>query len=234
MPHAKTILITGVTRGIGRAMAEEFIRLGHTVLGCGRSAKHIEQLQRAFPKPHDFCAIDVSSDEQVKSWAAALLASHGPPDLLLNNAGVVNRNAPLWEVPAREFDGVVDVNLKGTANVIRHFVPAMVKRGSGVIVNFSSGWGRSTSSEVAPYCATKWAIEGLTQALSQELPSGMAAIPLNPGIIDTEMLRSCFGGSASSYPSPEEWAEAAVPFILKLEPSDNGKQLTVPIRRADD
>jgi NAD(P)-dependent dehydrogenase (short-subunit alcohol dehydrogenase family) len=154
--------------------------------------------------------------------------------LLLNNAGVINRNAPLCKVSAREFNQVVDVNLKGVANVIRHFVPAMVKRQSGVIVNLSSGWGRSTDAEVAPYCATKWAIEGLTQSLAQELPSGMAVIPLNPGIINTDMLRSCFGGSASSYPSPEEWAKVAVPFLLKLGPDDNGKPLTVPIRGAND
>jgi NAD(P)-dependent dehydrogenase (short-subunit alcohol dehydrogenase family) len=126
------------------------------------------------------------------------------------------------------------VNLKGTANVIRHFVPAMVKRKSGVIVNFSSGWGRSTSAEVAPYCATKWAIEGLTQALAQELPAGMAAVPLNPGIINTGMLRSCFGGSASGYPTPQAWAKIAAPFLLKLGASDNGQPLTVPIRGAND
>jgi NAD(P)-dependent dehydrogenase (short-subunit alcohol dehydrogenase family) len=129
---------------------------------------------------------------------------------------------------------VVDVNLKGVANVIRHFVPAMVKSKSGVIVNFSSGWGRSTSAEVAPYCATKWAIEGLTQALAQELPPGMAAVPLNPGIINTGMLRSCFGGSASGYPTPQEWAKIALPFILKLGASDNGQPLTVPVRGAND
>jgi NAD(P)-dependent dehydrogenase (short-subunit alcohol dehydrogenase family) len=96
-----------------------------------------------------------------------------------------------------------------------------------LIVNFSSGWGRSTDAEVAPYCATKWAVEGLTQALAQELPKGLAAIPLNPGIIDTDMLRSCFGGSASSYPSPQEWAKRAVPFLLKLGPRENGQPLTV-------
>jgi hypothetical protein len=63
--------------------------------------------------------------------------------------------------------------------------------------------------------------------MAQELPRGMAAIPLNPGIVDTDMLRSCFGGSAAGYPSPEQWAEAAVPFLLELGPKDNGKPLTV-------
>jgi len=234
MSRGKVVLITGVTRGLGRAMAEEFARLGHTVLGCGRSAKEIEKLRRKLGEPHDFYPVNVAHDEAVKSWASVVLTSHGPPDLLLNNAGIINGNARLWEVAAREFDAVVDTNLKGVANVIRHFVPEMVKRKRGVIVNFSSGWGRATDAEVAPYCATKWAIEGLTQSLAQELPSGMAAVPLNPGIIDTDMLRSCFGGSAASYPGPGEWAKAAVPFLLKLGAADNGKQLTAPIRRAND
>jgi NAD(P)-dependent dehydrogenase (short-subunit alcohol dehydrogenase family) len=170
----------------------------------------------------------------VKSWASICLTTHGPPDLLLNNAAIINRNAPLWEVGAREFSDLIDINVKGPANVIRHFVPAMVKRKRGVIVNFSSGWGRSADAEVAPYCASKWAIEGLTQSLAQELPTGMAAIPLNPGIINTEMLRSSFGGSAAAYPAAEEWAKIAAPFLLRLGPRDNGKQLTVPIRGATD
>jgi len=234
MSRRKVVLITGVTRGLGRAMAEEFARLGHTVLGCGRSAREIEKLLQKLGKPHDFYPVDVADDDAVKSWASVLLASHGPPDLLLNNAGMINANARLWEIAAREFEAVVNTNLNGVANVIRHFVPEMVKRKHGVIVNFSSGWGRATDAEVAPYCATKWAIEGLTQSLAQELPSGMAAVPLNPGIIDTDMLRSCFGGSASSYPGPVEWAKVAVPFLLKLGASDNGKPLTVPIRKAGD
>lgn len=234
MSRGKVVLITGVTRGLGRAMADEFARLGHTVLGCGRSAREIEKLRQTFGKPHDFYPVDVADDEAVKSWASVVLTSHGPPDLLINNAGIINSNARLWEIAAREFDAVVDTNLKGVANAIRHFVPEMVKRKRGVIVNFSSGWGRATDAEVAPYCATKWAIEGLTQSLAQEMPSGMAAVPLNPGIIDTEMLRSCFGGSAASYPKPDEWAKVAVPFLLRLGVGDNGKPLTVPVRRAND
>jgi len=120
------------------------------------------------------------------------------------------------------------VNIKGVFNVIRAFVPAMIQKKRGVIVNFSSGWGRTTAPEVAPYCATKWAIEGLTQSLAQELPAGMAAVPLNPGVIDTEMLRSSFGASAGSYSKPEIWARSAVPFLLKLGPAHNGQALTVP------
>jgi NAD(P)-dependent dehydrogenase (short-subunit alcohol dehydrogenase family) len=209
-------------------MAEEFARLGQVVSGCGRSPDEIVQLQKRFGKKHRFSVVDVTHDEEVKAWAESVLKLHGAPDLLINNAGVINKNAPLWKVGPREFSKVIDVNLKGTANTIRHFVPAMIQVKRGVIVNFSSGWGRSTDAEVAPYCATKWAIEGLTNAFAQELPRGMAAIALNPGIINTAMLQSCFGDSASSYPSPSEWARKAVPFILKLAPEDSGKQVTVP------
>jgi NAD(P)-dependent dehydrogenase (short-subunit alcohol dehydrogenase family) len=113
-------------------------------------------------------------------------------------------------------------------NVIFSFMSSMIQHGKGVVVNFSSGWGRSTSPEVAPYCATKWGIEGLTAALAQELPAGLAAVALNPGIIDTRMLRSCFGAGAASYPTPEEWAKAAVPYLASLGTRHNGKALTVP------
>ena len=227
----RIVVITGVTRGLGRALAEELILQGHTVLGCGRTKKEIDQLHRRFKEPHDFYRVDTASDDEVKSWSSLLLSAHGPPDLLLNNAGIINRNAPLWEVSAREFSEVIDVNLKGVANLIRHFAPAMVKRKRGVIVNFSSGWGRSVDAEVAPYCASKWAIEGLTLALAREVPSGMAAVSLNPGIINTAMLQSTFGSSAETYISPQQWAKRAVPFLLGLGPADNGKQLEIaPIR----
>jgi NAD(P)-dependent dehydrogenase (short-subunit alcohol dehydrogenase family) len=224
----RLIVLTGVSRGLGRALAEKFISLGHTVLGCARSAGAIQELARQVGPPHEFYPVNVASDDEVKSWASLVTTRHGAPDLLINNAGVINRTAPLWDVPAGEFDGVVDVNLRGVANTIRHFVPAMLAHKRGVIVNFSSGWGRSTDAEVAPYCATKWAIEGLTQSFSQELPAGMAAVAVNPGIINTDMLRACWAGSAKNFPSPEQWVEQAAPFLLALGPEHNGRPLTVP------
>lgn len=222
----RKVLITGVSRGLGRAMTEELIRLGHIVIGCSRAEVTVSQLKSKHGAPHRFDVVDVSVDAQVRAWAADVIRSHGTPDLLLNNAAVTNRNASLWKVPADEFDRVIDINIKGVANIIRHFVPAMVKSSAGVIVNFSSGWGRSTDAEVAPYCASKWAIEGLTRALAQELPKGMAAVPLNPGVIDTDMLRCSFGNEAGHYPSPEKWAKGAVPYILAIGSRDNGKPLT--------
>jgi NAD(P)-dependent dehydrogenase (short-subunit alcohol dehydrogenase family) len=224
----RRILITGAGRGLGLAMTEKFVELGHTVLGCSRQKPHVEALNKRFGSPHQFDTVDVADDTAVGKWAKTILADGGPPDLLLNNAAVVNRNAPLVDVPPDDFSRIIDVNIKGIFHVIRHFLPAMLAAGKGVIVNFSSGWGRSTSPEVAPYCATKYAVEGLTLALAQELPAGMAAIPLNPGIINTDMLQSCFGADAGQYPTPEKWAKKAVPFLLALGPKDNGQSLTAP------
>jgi NAD(P)-dependent dehydrogenase (short-subunit alcohol dehydrogenase family) len=215
------IVITGVTRGLGRALAEEFIRGGHTVMGCGRGGEAVFDLRMTHAAPHDFSVVDVAL------WAARILETGSPPDLLINNAGLMNRLAPLWEQDDREFTKVVDVNLRGVANVIRHFVPAMVAAKQGVIVNLSSGWGRSVSPDVAPYCATKFAVEGLTKALAAELPAGMAAVPLNPGVIDTEMLRQAWSDGAAAHPKAEVWARTAAPFILGLGPPHNGQSLSV-------
>lgn len=221
----RRILITGATRGCGRSMVERFIEAGHTVIGCGRTAKLVDAMRSEFGTPHRFDTIDVADDRTVAAWAKSVLSTSLIPDLLINNAAVINRSAPLWEITADEFQQIVNVNIVGTANVIRHFLPAMIQRGRGTIVNFSSGWGRSTAPDVAPYCATKYAIEGLSNALAQELPAGMACVAFNPGIINTEMLQSCWSDGANSYPSPDQWSRSAVPFLLSIGPSHNGRSL---------
>jgi NAD(P)-dependent dehydrogenase (short-subunit alcohol dehydrogenase family) len=230
----RNIVITGISRGCGRALAEYYLAQGHRVAGCARSQEIVDELLAKHGPLHHFAAVDVSDDEEVRVWACDVLAHFGAPDLLVNNAAVIAGNARLWDIPVHEFDVVIDVNIKGTAHVLRHFLPAMIHRQSGVVVNFSSGWGRSTSPDVSAYCASKWAIEGLTQALAQELPSGLCAVSLNPGIINTEMLQACFGKeSAATYPTAPEWAQSAGPYLLGLGPKDNGQALTVPGIPAD-
>ena len=224
----KTIVITGVTRGIGRGLVEEFDRLGHKIIGCGRTAEQVNELQKTLGAKHQFSRIDVTDDESVADWAIKTFADHGSPDLLINNAAIINSNNSLVNISATEFNAVVDINIKGVANVIRHFGPEMIKRNHGIIVNLSSGWGRSTSPDVAPYCATKWAIEGLSKAMAEELPSGMACVPLSPGVVNTTMLQSCFGNGADTAIKPKTFAKVAAPFLLRLGPKDNGQSLTVP------
>ncbi len=221
------IVITGVTRGLGRALAEYYMKEGHEVIGCGRSGPEIFEMRMDHPD-HQFSVVDVALDNKVSLWATEALGIGEAPDLLINNAGMMNRLAPVWEQSDAEFTKLVDVNLRGVANVLRYFVPPMVEAKRGVIVNMSSGWGRAVSPDVASYCMTKWGIEGLTKALAEELPDGMAAVPLSPGTVDTDMLRSCWAEGAGSSPKVEDWVQSAGPYILSLGTKDNGISVTVP------
>jgi len=223
----RKILLTGVSRGLGQALCDAFVADGHSVAGCARSATAIDELNQRYGAPNHFAAVDLSDDTAVAAWIETVTKEWGTPDLVINNAAIINDNAPLWEVPLHDFKQLVDVNITGVFSVIRHVLPAMINQGSGVIANLSSGWGRSVSADVASYCASKWAIEGMTLALAEDLPNGLAAVSVNPGIINTEMLQSCFGASASNAPVASEWAKSAAPFFLGLDQRDNGKQKSV-------
>jgi len=221
----RTIVLTGVTRGGGRALVDRFVEAGHTVHGCGRSADALAALAQQHPAPHSFTAVDVADASAVSAWARTLLASGAVPDLLINNASVMNRQAPLWEQSAVEFERLMAINVSGTAHMIRAFVPAMIERGSGVVVNFSSGWGQSTSPQVGPYCASKYAIEGLSGSLSQELPGGLGCVAFSPGLIATDMLRACQPEAAKTAEDPAGWSRRAAPYLLGLSADDNGRSL---------
>jgi NAD(P)-dependent dehydrogenase (short-subunit alcohol dehydrogenase family) len=228
MIRPKVVCITGCSRGLGRAMIEEFINLGWTVTGCARNEAVIAELSAKLDDPHHFRVCDVSKEEEVQRFCANLIARVGAPDLLLNNAATINPNQPLWTMSAADVNTIIDTNIKGTIAMMRHLLPAMLDKTGGVVVNFSSGWGRSTSPEVAPYCATKWAIEGLSQAVAQETQGKVAVAAMNPGIIDTDMLRSTFGAGAGNYPVAKQWAKKAVPFLASLNLKCNGRALTAP------
>ncbi|XWS18030.1 hypothetical protein CRYUN_Cryun32bG0007200 [Craigia yunnanensis] len=226
---AKTILITGVSRGLGRALALELSKRGHAVIGCSRDQDKLNSLQSELFSPdcHLLLNVDVRSNSSVEELAQQVMEKKVVPDIIVNNAGTINKNNRIWEVPVEEFDAVIDTNVKGIANVLRHFIPLMIPKGRGIIVNMSSGWGRSGAALVAPYCASKWAVEGLSRAVAKEMPDGFAVVALSPGVINTEMLQSCFGNSASGYQTPEAWSLKAATMILNLTAADNGVSLTV-------
>ncbi|KAK7348496.1 hypothetical protein VNO80_23054 [Phaseolus coccineus] len=235
MKTGRTVLITGVGKGLGRALAIELATRGHTIIGCSRSQHNLDSLQSQLSSStnrnlnHLFFNADIRSTESVQQMARLVMDKKAVPDIIVNNAGTINKNNKLWEVPEEEFEEVMDTNVKGTANVLRLFIPLIIewKKAEGIIVNMSSGWGRSGAALVAPYCASKWAIEGLSKSVAKEVGQGMAVVALNPGVIHTDMLSSCFGTSASLYQSPHSWAVKAATLILNLTPADNGASLTV-------
>ncbi|XP_031572969.1 NADPH-dependent pterin aldehyde reductase-like [Actinia tenebrosa] len=229
----EVIVITGVSAGLGYQMLKWFSSKGHIVIGCARSAEKVQEFNSTYcedGKPKQFFSVDITDDSAVKNWAKEAIASFGAPSYVLNNAGLNNKHVPFGQISKEEFDKVVDINIKGSANVIRHFLPDMMKAKRGVIVNFSSGFGRFAVPNETAYCATKWGIEGFSKALALELPSPMVCVPLDPGgMINTPMLQDTFGkGNASKQQSPEEWAQRACPFILSITRSSNGESVTVP------
>ena len=168
-------------------------------------------------------------------WRTTLRSAVGPksvlaqgvPDLLLNNAALINRNAPLWQVPADEFDRVVDVNIKGVANVIRHFVPAMIEARRGVIVNFSSGWGRSTSPEVAPVLRHEICHRGTDQGPGPGVAQGHGRRAAQPGHHQYRDAAKCIRRQRGLLSRSGRMGRRGRPFLLALGPADNGRSLSI-------
>lgn len=236
MTEQKLVVITGATKGIGRALAEEFIRMGLRVAGCGRSSRAIEELKKRYSSEL-FSVVDIKDEASVLRWANEVVSKMGIPAILINNAALINHPQVLWKVPTDEFRDIMETNVSGTVNVLRHFIPRMLGQKEGIIVNISSGWGLKGISKFSPdcegwgnfspYCASKFAIEGLTQSLSQELPQGFTAITLAPGTSNTDMLRKALPDAAEEYPSAHERAEKIVSYLLNIKPSDSGKHLSL-------
>lgn len=225
--QTKRIVISGVSRGLGKAMVKRFRQLDHWVAGCGRTSLSDDALEKMGLTSEQYMALDVCDIKSVQRWADYLLEISEPPDILINNAGIINTRKPLIKLSPEESHKVIEVNVIGTLNVLHAFLPAMSARGKGTIVNMSSGWGRWVADGVTPYCASKWAIEGLSKALALEVPEGMAVVALNPGVIETDMLHSCLPERAPMCPKPEDWARCAVDLLLSVEPSQNGHSLDV-------
>ena len=221
----KLVCISGCSRGLGKAMAIEFSSRGWTVTGGARDKDSLNELIPKLNTDHFIHPFDVTVFQEVKNFSEIVIQKFGSPDLLVNNAGMINKNAPLKEIKSEEFAQVLAVNLGGIHNMIRAFVPSMEQSRKGIIANFSSYWGQSTAPEVGPYCASKWGVEGLTRSLAQELPNGLCAVAFNPGIINTDMLRSTFGKDAENYELPHIWAKHAVNKLEGISTADSGKTI---------
>ncbi|XP_022994417.1 NADPH-dependent pterin aldehyde reductase-like isoform X2 [Cucurbita maxima] len=203
---SRIVLITGVSKGLGRALALELANRGHTIIGCSRDQPKLDSLrQQLSSNNHLLFNANVRSNNNVKELARAVVQNKCVPDIIVNNAGVVNRIGNAWEIDVEDFDNVIDTNVKGIANVLRHFIPLMIPNKHGIIINMSSIAGRTGITHIAPYCASKWAVEGLSKSVAKELPEGMAVVALDPGTINTDMLVSATGSSASKYLTPERW-----------------------------
>ena len=198
------VLITGTSTGIGLATALAFARRGYTVAATMRHPDKAPALAAAAAAeglPLSIFTMDVDHDASVTEGVAAVVAALGPIDVLVNNAGV-ERNGAIEDLPLAEFRAVMETNYFGVIRAIQAVLPAMRERRAGCIVNVSSISGRFAVSPMAPYTASKFALEALSECLAQEVkPFGVRVCIVEPGIIDTSMARHiAVGRAASHYP----------------------------------
>lgn len=219
------VVVSGVTKGLGRALIRRFAALGHPVAGCGRDAGALAELASELGGGHRLDRVDVTDADQVDAWADRVQRELGAPGLVIANAGTINAPAPLWEVPPAEFDAVIRVNVGGVYAMARAFLPRIAD--GGTLVNFSSGWGRNPRAMLATYTASKFAVEGLTRALAQEaaqLRPGVRVVALDPGGgINTDMLATCLPDEHDQYPTPDEWAGTAADYLLHRLPVERSE-----------
>ena len=185
MSSAPVTVVTGANSGIGRATAIHLASVGHTVFGTVRSttkATKLEAMAEAAGVSVALVELDVADDDSVRAGFDEILRTAGRVDHLVNNAGV-GGNAVVEECPPSLFAEVMNVNLNGAVRCLQAVLPQMRARGAGTIVNVTSVVGRLAALAQAPYTASKWALEGLSEQLAQELaPFGVRVAIIEPGV----------------------------------------------------
>ncbi|HLL53562.1 MAG TPA: SDR family NAD(P)-dependent oxidoreductase [Myxococcaceae bacterium] len=203
----RVALVTGASRGIGKAIALALADSGADVVAVSTTKEGAEAARdelRARGRRAIAHACDVGQPAEVDGLVKAVLEVFGRVDVLVNNAGIVQRS-PMGEMTDADFDRVLRVNLSAPFYLARRLVPDMVKRGYGRIVNVSSISSRMGTPRLTSYCASKWGLNGLTQAMAEELKgSGVVVMGVLPGSVDTDMLK---GSGFDPAMTPEQVAE---------------------------
>lgn len=186
--ESKTVVVTGGTRGIGRAICEKFAKNGYNVVcfyqNSSESAKQLEELYQNI-KTYQ---CDVSKSSKVQEIAQKVILEYKKVDVLVNNAGI-SKYHMFTDATEQDFDEIFDVNVKGTFNVTNAFIKNMVSNQNGVVINISSMWGQVGASMEVLYSSTKGAIIAFTKALAKEMGlSNIRVTCVAPGVINTEML----------------------------------------------
>jgi len=216
-------LITGGSRGIGKAVAAAFAREGAKLALCARSADELQQtvaeLRRMKAKAEGW-PCDVTIESSVKDFVHEAQRAFGRIDILVNNAGVMTRPAPMVELEVRKWDYTIAVNLRGPFLVTQAVLPFMLKQKSGSVINVSSTIGRGAYANFVAYATSKWGLEGFTQTLAAELRSSHIQVnSVEPGYVATKLTG--YRGS-----NPESVTDVFVYLASDESKSVTGKMLS--------
>jgi len=198
-------VVTGSSTGIGQATAVSLARAGHTVYATMRSPKNgggdLREIAKKENLPIHITELDVDSDDSVRSGFAHILDHAKAIDVLVNNAGIGNMG-PVEETPLSVFRAVMETNFFGALRCTQAVLPEMRKRKSGCIVNVTSVAGRISGAPQAPYAASKWALEALSESLAQEVKAfGIRVAVVEPGVIATPIFgKVAEANKATNYP----------------------------------
>lgn len=187
-----SVLITGTSKGIGFETALAFGRAGHKVHATMRNPRQSPLLADTATRenlPIHVSAMDVDSDQSVSDAIEAILKSHGPIDVLVNNAGV-EAVGSVEELPLSRFRALMETNYFGALRCIQALLPQMRQRRSGCIINVTSVAGRLACPPMTSYCASKWALEALSEGLAGEMKTFNVRVAIvEPGIVATSMAQ---------------------------------------------
>ena len=183
-------VVTGGSRGIGKAIAEELLKMDYSVIVTARNkSSDIEVLENLYQDKVLFVSCDISKEEDRKKLAGFVCNNFGSLDLLVNNAGVAPRERKdILEITPDDFDYLTDINLKGTFFVTQELAPLLMKNGKARIVNISSMSAYTASVNRGEYCISKAGISMITKLFASRLAEyGVSVIEIRPGIIETDM-----------------------------------------------
>ncbi len=213
----KTWFITGASRGFGRIWAEAALKRGDQVTATARKLADVADLKERFGEAVLPLALDVTNSEQVQQVVEQAYAHFGKLDILVNNAGV-SLFAATEEASDEQIRGLFDANYLGMVRVLRAALPLLRKQGGGHILGVSSGLGITALPLIGFYCATKWAVEALHEALVQEVRAfGIKVTLVEPGAYATD-----FGKSAQIANGMEPYAEFRKQFLTRLADVEQG------------
>jgi NADP-dependent 3-hydroxy acid dehydrogenase YdfG len=193
----KTALITGATSGIGQATARKMAQLGIRLVVCGRRTDRLEAVKNELSKHTDVITLqfDVRDAKQVAAAIGSLPEAWKDIDILVNNAGNAHGLSPIQDGDIADWDAMIDGNVKGLLYVSRAVIPHMVQRKTGHIVNLSSVAGKYTYANGAVYCASKKAVEALSEGMRLDLTQhGIKVTNIAPGAVETEFSLVRFKG----------------------------------------